>query len=310
MNTLTRQWAMGAAVLLVGVALPLFAPTFTVQLSTRGLYLGLIAMTFILLAGYADMISLCQMSFAAAAGYVIAVGTVKFGVRHWILLPLAILGAVALAALFGLIAIRGKNVYFLMITLALGQLFYGVGMQWVSVMGGAYGYTGLSRPNFLGWSLMEATPLYYFTLVITALSYLALKRLIASNFGLALQGIRDNPRRMAALGFNVQLHRYLSIVISGLFAGIAGILATYQAGVVSPSRAGLAQSILVVMAALLGGVRKLEGGLLGGLLIVFFGQHHKRVHDALLADHRDTVHSGREYLLPERVARDQLRYRG
>jgi branched-chain amino acid transport system permease protein len=74
---------------------------------------------------------------------------------------------------------------------------------------------------------------------------------------------------MAALGFNVQLHRYLSIVISGLFAGIAGILTTYQAGVVSPSRAGLTQSVLVVMAALLGGVRKLEGGLLGGMLIVF-----------------------------------------
>lgn len=264
-----KSWILVTSVLILSLSLPLWAPTFTLQLSTRGLYVGIIAMTFIILAGYADMISLAQMSFAAAAGYVIAIGTVKLGISHWVLFPIAILGATALSAAFGLVAIRGKRIYFLMMTLALGQLFYGVGMQWVSLMGGAYGYTGLTRPSFLGYSLLDATPLYYFTLLITILSYIALRRLVRSNFGLVLRGIRDNPRRMNALGFNVQLHRYVAIVISGAFAGVAGILNTYSTGVISPSRAGLAQSVLVVMAALLGGVGKLEGGLLGGILIVF-----------------------------------------
>jgi len=226
-------------------------------------------MTFILLSGYADMMSLAQMSFAAIAGYVIGIGTVKLGMSHVILAPLGIVAAILLSAIFGLIAIRGQKIYFLMMTLALSQLFYGVGMQWVSVTGGQYGFTGLTRPVIFGYSLVEATPLYYLTLVCTFLSYLALKRLVSSPFGLILQGIRDNPRRMAALGFNVQLHRYLCIVISGGFAGIAGILTTYFTGVVSPSRANLPQAVTVVMASLVGGGAVLEGGILGGLIIAF-----------------------------------------
>jgi branched-chain amino acid transport system permease protein len=120
-----------------------------------------------------------------------------------------------------------------------------------------------------GISLIETPPLYYVTLVVTVLCYLALRRLVRSPFGLVLQGIRDNPKRMAALGFNVQLHRYLVIVVSGTFAGIAGILMTYFTGVISPNRAALTSSILVVMAALVGSVTSLEGGLLGGLVIAF-----------------------------------------
>lgn len=263
------RWGLVAILSVLSLSLPALVPTFTIQLTIHGLYLGIVAMTFILLAGYADMISLAQMSFAAAAGYVVAIGTVKLGLPHWVLFPSAILGATALGAVFGVVAIRGQKVYFLMMTLALGQLFYGVGMQWVSLTGGAYGYTGLPRPIVFGYSLLNAAPLYYVTLAITAISYLALRCIVHSNFGLVLQGIRDNPKRMAALGFNVQLHRYLAIVISGAFAGVAGILNTYFTGVITPSRAGLSQSVIVVMAALVGGVRKLEGGLLGAILIVF-----------------------------------------
>ena len=262
-------WTSLGLAALLAMALPALLPTFTLQLVIRGLYLGGVAMTFILLAGFGNMISLVQMSFAAVAGYMIAIGTVKLGLSHGVVAPLAVVAAMVLAALFGLVAIRGQKIYFLMMTLALGQLFYGVGMQWVSVTGGSYGYTGLTRPTIIGFSLVDSGPLYYVTLVVTALSYLAMKRIIHSNFGLALRGIRDNPKRMAALGFNVQLHRYVAIVLSGAFAGVAGIMNTYYTGVISPSRAGLSQSVLVVMAALLGGVDRLEGGILGGLCMAF-----------------------------------------
>ncbi len=263
------RWILAVILLAAGLSLPAWAGTFTVQLTTRGLYLGILSMTFILLSGYADMMSLAQMSFAAIAGYVIGIGTQKLGMSHFVLAPLGIVAAVLLAALFGLIAIRGQKIYFLVMTLGLSQLFYGVGMQWVSVSGGQYGYTGITRPVLFGHSLEEAPPLYYLTLLCTVLSYLALKRLVNSPFGLILQGIRENPRRMAALGFNVQLHRYLAIVISGIFAGIAGVLTTYFTGVVSPSRANLPQAVTVVMASLVGGGAVLEGGILGGLVIAF-----------------------------------------
>ena len=265
------MWYIAGVIVLaiIAITLPLWAGTFTVQLTTRGLYLGILAMSFILLAGYADMISLAQMSFALMAGYVIGIGVMDLGMSHAVLIPLAIVGAILLAMIFGLIAIRASKIYFLMMTLALSQLFYGIAMQWVSVTHGYPGIPGIERPSIFGYSLLEAKPLYYTTLVVTVLCYLALRRLVRSPFGLVLQGIRDNPRRMAALGFNVQLHRYLAIVISGAFAGIAGILTTYFTGVAAPSRANLPASVLVVMAALVGGTAVLEGGLLGGLIIAF-----------------------------------------
>jgi len=260
---------LAIVIVIVGLMLPLFAETFTVQLATKGMYLGVLAMSLILLAGYADMISLAQMSFALIAGYVIGIGVMDYGISHVILVPLAIVAATLLAMVFGLIAIRAQKIYFLMMTLALSQLFYGIAMQWVSMTRGYPGICGIKRPFIFGYSLLEATPLYYLTLVVTALCYVLLRRLVHSPFGLTLQGIRDNPRRMAALGFNVQLHRYIAIVISGTFAGIAGVLIVYFTGVAAPSRANLPASVLVLMAALVGGASILEGGLLGGLLIAF-----------------------------------------
>jgi branched-chain amino acid transport system permease protein len=258
-----------AVLLIIGLSLPLWTGSFTVQLATRGLYLGIVAMSFSLLAGYADMMSLAQMSFAAIAGYVIGIGVMHYGLPHSVLILPAIVAAVILAAIFGWIAIRATKIYFLMMTLALSQLFFGIVFQWVSLTEGYPGITGIPRPLVLGFSLIEASPLYYVTLVVAVLCYLILRRLVRSPFGLILQGIRDNPKRMAALGFNVQLHRYLVIVVSGTFAGIAGVLTTYFTGVISPTRAALSASILVVMAALVGGVSSLEGGLLGGLVIAF-----------------------------------------
>jgi branched-chain amino acid transport system permease protein len=254
---------------IIGLSLPFWTGTFTVQLATRGLILGVLAMSFSLLAGYADMMSLAQMSFAAIAGYVIGIGVMHYGLAHSALIIPAILAAIILAAIFGWIAIRATKIYFLMMTLALAQLFFGIVFQWVSLTEGYPGITGIPRPTMLGISLIETPPLYYVTLFITVICYLLLRRLVKSPFGLVLQGIRDNPKRMAALGFNVQMHRYLVIVVSGAFAGTAGILMTYFTGVISPTRAALTSSILVVMAALVGGVSSLEGGLLGGIVIAY-----------------------------------------
>lgn len=270
MNNTNRSIIIFIAVLvIIGLSLPVWSSTFTVQLATRGLILGVLAMSFSLLAGYADMISLAQMSFAAIAGYVIGIGVMHYGLAHSVLIIPAILVAIILAAIFGWIAIRATKIYFLMMTLALAQLFFGIVFQWVSLTEGYPGITGIPRPTLFGISLTETPPLYYVTLIVTVICYLLLRRLVSSPFGLVLQGIRDNPKRMAALGFNVQLHRYLVIVVSGAFAGIAGILMTYFTGVISPNRAALTSSILVLMAALVGGVSSLEGGLLGGIVIAF-----------------------------------------
>jgi branched-chain amino acid transport system permease protein len=120
---------------------------------------------------------------------------------------LAILGATILSAAFGLIAIRSRGIYFLVMTLALGQLFQGVALQWASMTGGYNGIAGIEPPTLFGvLSLRDSVTMYYTTLMVTVLCYLFLKRLVSSPFGVALQGIRDNTQRMAAMGFNVQMH--------------------------------------------------------------------------------------------------------
>ncbi len=261
--------AVTVFLLVIALTLPLWAQRFTVQLTIRGLYLGIMAMSFILLAGYGDMTSLAQMSFAAMAGYVIGIGFTRFSLPHGQLAVLAIIGAISLSALFALVAIRAQKIYFLIMTLALSLLFHGLGMQWASVTGGSDGITGIPRPVLFGFSLLQPGPLYYLTLVTTGLCYFGLRHVVRSRFGLVLQGIRDNPRRMTALGFNIQRHRFCAIVISGAVAGVAGVLTVYFTGVILPDRAGLGQTILVVLASLVGGVYTLKGGILGGLVVAY-----------------------------------------
>ena len=258
-----------AALALAAVTSPAWLPSYYVQLSTRSLILALVAMSFILLAGYGGMISLAQMSFFAMAGYVIGVGVMDHGWPFALAIPAAIAGATLLSAAFALIAIRVKGIYFLMMTLALSQLSYGVALQWASVTRGWDGFSGITRPTVFGRSLIETNPLFYLTLIVFVACYLMLRRLVRSPFGLALQGIRDNPVRMGALGYNVRLHRFLVLVISGVFPGIAGVLGVFYYGGVSPATTGLSQIMLVVMAAIAGGVSSIEGGLVGAFITVF-----------------------------------------
>jgi len=261
--------AVKIIIVIAAFTLPWWAALFTMQLTIRGLYLSILAMSFVFLAGYGDMVSLAQMSFASMAGYVIAIGAMKYGVSHGVLIPLGLLGGTLLSVVFGLIAIRAQKIYFMIMTLALSLLFYGIGMQWASMTGGSDGYTGLARPVFFGFSFGDPVVMYFLTLGCTGFSYYVMKRIINSPFGIALQGIRDNPKRMAALGFNVQLHRYIAIIISGFFASIAGIIILYFTGVILPERAHLPSSVQVIMAGLVGGATILQGGLLGGVLMAF-----------------------------------------
>ncbi len=264
-----KHLLLASVILIVALTLPLWAQRFTVQLTIRGLYLGILSMSFIFLAGYGDMTSLAQMSFAAMAGYVIGIGFMRFGLPHGQLAVLAVVGSILLSALFGLVAIRAQKTYFLIMTLALSLLFHGVGMQWATVTGGSDGITGIPRPELFGFSLIQPGPLYYLTLISTAICYFGLQHIVRSRFGLVLQGIRDNPRRMTALGFNIQRHRYCAIIISGAVAGVGGVLTVYFTGVILPDRAGLGQTILVVLASLVGGVYTLKGGILGGLVVAY-----------------------------------------
>jgi len=267
-------------IVLFFVIAPLLLKPFQTFLLTRILFLSLVSMSFILLIGYGGMLSLVQISFFGVAGYVIGIGTLKYNMPTHLVIPLAVLIPVILSGAFGIIAIRTERNYFIMMTVAFAQLLFFGSLQWSDLTAGYDGLTGIGSPTLFGHSFKSRTELYYFTLIPSAICYLLLRRITQSPFGIALQGVRDSAKKMSALGFNVQLYRYLAIVMSGAFAGVAGVLGAYFYGMIAPDMLNLSSCVMVLFIALLGGVTRLEGALVGSLIYVllddFFSQYTQR----------------------------------
>jgi branched-chain amino acid transport system permease protein len=176
-----------------------------------------------------------------------------------------LLGA-ALAAVFGLLAIRATGVYFLMITLALGQCVWGLAYRWNSLTNGDNGINLRQRPQF-GIDLANEVTFFYLVFGFFAVSLLLLYTLVRSPFGLSLAGIRERELRMRILGYNTWLHKYIAFIIAGAFGGLSGVLWAHTAGIVSPVNVELAFSVDALLMAVLGGSGTLVGGVIGAFIV-------------------------------------------
>jgi branched-chain amino acid transport system permease protein len=250
-------------------SLPFWLNSFWVQTMSHGMTIGITAMSFILLAGYTGIVSFSQMTFYAMAAYVFAITTKDLLWPAYISIPLALIGAVILSAIFGAIAIRSSGIFFMMMTIALAQLFSGLMLDWQSVTHGFNGFSGVPRPTIFGFSLVDTNVRFYTILIVLLISYLILSRIVNSSFGLSLLGMQDNTRRMKSLGFNTDYRRFIAIIISGFFAGVGGLLGMFSTGSVAPTTGDLSANVLLLMAALIGGIWRLEGGIVGGIIIIF-----------------------------------------
>jgi branched-chain amino acid transport system permease protein len=175
-----------------------------------------------------------------------------------------VLAATAVAAVFALLAIRTSGVYFLLLTLALGMIVWGVCLRWTSVTGGENGIRGAVRP---GW-LEDRTAFYYAVLAATALLTLSMWRFVRSPFGLTLRGIKDSESRMRSLGYNVPLHLFIAFTVSGFFAGVAGAIYALFNNFVSPATVALGQSVSGLLMAIIGGVGTLIGSFVGAAVLI------------------------------------------
>jgi branched-chain amino acid transport system permease protein len=245
-------------------------PAYPLTLLTQALIAAMLAMSLDLLLGYTGLPSLGHAAYFGIGAYAVAILATE-GQTGFVgcLLAGVIVAAVA-AALFGLLAIRATGVYFLMITLALGMVVWGLAFRWVSLTKGDNGISGVPRPELaLPWSLWGALPFFYFVLVAAIIAWALLGLLVSSPFGLSLLGIRESESRMRALGYNVWLHKYLAFVISGTLAGFAGVLWAYYNGFVSPVDVQLVTSVETLLMVALGGPGTLVGPALGAAIIVF-----------------------------------------
>jgi len=217
------------------------------------------------LMGYVGLPSLGHAAFFGVGGYTLALLVVRQGVDWGPAALAALVASTLVAAVFGLIAIRAVDVFFMMITLALCQILWGLANRWGSFTGGYNGLPGLARPL----PVLESTVAFaYVTTLALALVTVLGQRLVRSPFGLSLQGIRDREVRMAVLGYDVWLHKYVAFVLCGLLAGVAGILNAFYNGFVSPMDLSIRMSAEATLMVVLGGTGTLVGPIVGAGLIV------------------------------------------
>ena len=259
-----------ALVTVLAAAVAPFLPSYPLTLCTQALIFALLAMSLDLLLGYTGLPSLGHAAYFGIAAYTVAILATD---RHLGLLGCTVAGlfaATVSAAIFGLIAIRATGTYFLMITLALGMVVWGLAFRWVSLTKGDNGISGVPRPEWgLPWNLNAPLPFFYFVLVVSAVIWVALGVLVSSPFGMTLKGIRESESRMRTLGYHVWLHKYVAFVLSGFFAGGAGILWAYYNGFVSPVDVQLITSVEALLMVALGGPGTLAGPAVGAAIIVF-----------------------------------------
>jgi branched-chain amino acid transport system permease protein len=267
---ITRWVAIGALVLFLAGA-PSIVDSFTLaQILTKALWLGIAAASLIFLSSYGGMISLGQTGIYAVAGFTMANLVNAAGGKHLGWDPVAATAAgIVVATLFGVlcgvIASRSYGIYFLMITLAISVIVFYFFAQ-VTTLSGYGGIRSVTSPDIIGNPILNPVPLYYVALVASVLIYLGIRYLARTPFGLALQGIRDDPARMQALGYNVPLHRALAFGVGAFVASIAGILSVWYTTQISPGGINVAQTINILIIAVVGGLYRLEGAWIGALV--------------------------------------------
>src|SRR5690625_81207 len=243
----------------------------------RMLVLALMAMSFTLLAGYGGLLSLGQVLFRGITAYTITIGMMRHGWAAEYAILTALCFTVGFSILFGWIARSLAWLYFLMMSLAVGQLGWILAMNRQNLTGGFEGIHGLPGLKLFSLDLSTRVPYYYFSLIFVFLCYLALKRVTTSPFGLTLQGVRDNPTRMASLGFNVRWQKHLAIVLSSFFASLSGVLYIFYYRSVTPDMLELGAAVTILFVALLGGVGRLEGGIIGAIVYILIDDFGRMV---------------------------------
>jgi len=243
------------------------------QIGAQALALGLITLSLTFLGGYGGMVSLAQMSIAGVAGYTVAIlgasGTeISLGWPWWAACTLALGFAVLSATFVGWLSVRTEGIYTIMITLAFGVAFYYLALQNYSLFNGFQGFQRVYAPEIFGVSFRKPVAFYFLCLACAVAAYGLITWTVRTPFGIALQGVRDNPRRMAALGFDVTAHRVAAYSLAGLVAGLGGILLVWYNGLITPGSINTGWLINVLVMAVLGGMSHPIGAFLGALVFV------------------------------------------
>jgi branched-chain amino acid transport system permease protein len=253
---------------LVLAILPPFVSDYIQSMIIKIFAFGIFAVSLNILWGYTGLFSLGHAVYFGISGYTVGILAVKLGFENfWIAAFAGIAIAAVLAAIMAILALRVADTYFLLVTLAMGELFSSLALKMRTLTNGSNGLSGIRFPN-LGFLKMDEISFYYLSLIIFILCLFLVFRFIKSPFGQVLQGIRENEPRMTALGYNVWLHKYIAFIISAVFAGIGGIVFAYYNGVMAPAHLGIMTSTEAMLMVIIGSCTTPFGPALGAGIVV------------------------------------------
>jgi branched-chain amino acid transport system permease protein len=250
------------------VTVPYWMPgVYYVNVASQILFYAVFALGLNVLVGYGGLVSLGHAGLfgisAYATGYML-----QLGYGHSVAILVALVVGVASMALFAVLSLRSTGIGFIMITLALGEILWGLAYRWISLTGGDNGINVPTRPSPFGYSMSSPTTFYYTTLAVFLLAVGVVAIFARSPFGAALMGTRDQPRRMTALGYHVLAIRFWACLFSGLLTSVAGILFVYYTQFISPQTLALTSSAEVLLMVISGGPGTLLGPIVGAGLVV------------------------------------------
>lgn len=262
-----RAIAVAIAVLAL-VALP-YAITeiYYVNIASQILLYAVFALGLSVLVGYAGLVSLGHAGLFGVASYGVAY-LLAAGHGHTVAILAGLASALVVTAGFAAVSLRAGGITFIMITLALGEIIWGLAYRWISVTNGDNGINVATRPAPFGLSLASARGFYGATLIVFLLAVAGVAIFVRSPFGAALCGTRDQPRRMTALGYHVWMMRFWAFMFSGLLTSVAGILFVYYNQFISPQALALAASAEGLLMVISGGAGTLLGPVIGAALVV------------------------------------------
>jgi branched-chain amino acid transport system permease protein len=263
----SKRAAVGVVLLLL-LTLPIWVGNpYYINVASQILLFAVFALALNVLVGYGGLVSLGHAGLFAMSGYTAGL-LLQGGYGHLVADLAAIVVTVASAAIFGILALRATGITFLMITLAIGQIIWGIAYRWQSLTNGDNGVNITTRPEPFGISLAGAESFYLATLLIFLLAVLCMVLFVRSPFGASLRGTRDQPRRMNALGYHVWMIRFIAFLFSGFWTGVAGLLFIYYNQFISPQVAALQTSAEALLMVISGGTATLLGPIAGAAIVV------------------------------------------
>jgi branched-chain amino acid transport system permease protein len=268
MSATTIRYAALVAALLLLATVPAWAGgIYYINIASQILFWAIFALALNVLVGYGGLVSLGHAGLFAMAGYTAGL-MLAAGYSHLVADLAAIAVTLLASAVFAVLALRATGIGFLMITLALGQIVWGIAYRWASLTNGDNGVNVPTRPHPFGIDLTSPTSFYYTTLVVFLLALVTMAVFVRSPFGASVRGTRDQARRMTALGYNVWLIRFLAFLLSGFWTGVAGLLFVYYNQFISPQVAALQTSAEVLLMVISGGTATLLGPIAGAAIVV------------------------------------------